>query len=310
MTPHRTQPRSDLAAAIVLCGAAVGLALAPASMSVPIRACVRDSLRPGHKAADWVTSKAESLAADFQVREVQAAMISELRADLDAVRLAARQEQLQVAALRKLLAADDSEGHAASGEPLLIPELLEARILGREEARVLASGTLIDRGADAGMIEESLVVEATIPLIDHGEGSKLEPGLPVYAGRAVVGKIAQAGRWVSTVRPVTDPQFRGEARLARSTAQGLALGARGVICGTGEALCKLTWIAATEPVSVGDEVYTDTSLPQPMYYGKVVRVEPGLTHWEIWVEPAAADPDRRTVQVLRRRLNPARVLAN
>ena len=103
------------------------------------------------------------------------------------------------------------------------------------------------------------------------------------------------------------------SRAGRRDHPGLATGARGVLCGTGEDLCRLKWIASTEPVNVGDEVYTDaqaSSLPQPMYYGKVVRAEAGLTHWEIWVEPATTGHDVQTVQVLRRRLNPLRVVAN
>ena len=49
-----------------------------------------------------------------------------------------------------------------------------------------------------------------------------------------------------------------------------------------------------------------------MYYGKVVRaeLEPGAQEWSIWVKPAAVDVRLETVLILRRVLNPDRILAN
>ncbi|MGH7127119.1 MAG: hypothetical protein ACREIV_01030, partial [Planctomycetaceae bacterium] len=101
---------------------------------------------------------------------------------------------------------------------------------------------------------------------------------------------------------------------ARPTSQGLVFGPCGRLEGRGEELCRLTLIAPTEAVEVGDEVYTsdrDSTLPYPMYYGRVVRAKlrPGAPEWDIWIRPAAVEIDPKTVQVLRRRLNPLRPLA-
>ena len=70
-------------------------------------------------------------------------------------------------------------------------------------------------------------------------------------------------------------------------------------------------VDVTEPVAVGDAVYTASGqgiLPQPLLYGFVVRVQRpvGAAHWEIWMKPAL-DSEPESVVVLRTQLNPARV---
>ena len=89
------------------------------------------------------------------------------------------------------------------------------------------------------------------------------------------------------------------------------LGPEGVLTGDGKGRCRLLHIPATEPVSVGDEVYTSsrlTGLPVPMYYGRVVdaTLAEGASHWEVVVEPAETINDSRVVQVLRSVLNSVR----
>jgi cell shape-determining protein MreC len=126
-----------------------------------------------------------------------------------------------------------------------------------------------------------------------------------------VGKIGQVGRWTSTVIPLTDPAFRGRAQLVRSSPRGLVLGAEGVVAGDEQGHCRLQLIPATEPVGVGDDVYTsirESGLPIPMYYGRVVEAHlpEGATHWEIRVQPAETLHEARAVQVLRSILNTAR----
>ena len=85
--------------------------------------------------------------------------------------------------------------------------------------------------------------------------------------------------------------------------------------GQGEKLCRLRYVPGTEPVEVGDEVYTgDQTGTQtyPMYYGRVVRAElnPGDQEWDIWVEPAIKTLNAPTVTVLRTQLDLSRTLTN
>jgi cell shape-determining protein MreC len=203
--------------------------------------------------------------------------------------------------------------HGESLEPLLVPQLVEARVLGDESAALWRSGKLIGAGAAAGIVESSLVLTGRRPLVDLGEDARVSAGDALYAGRSVVGKVAAVGRYTSTVVLVTDAGYAGRARIARRTSRGLTFGSEGTLMGDGTALCRLRHIA--EPVNVGDEVYTggtDGVLPFAMYYGRVVRaeLEPAATEWSIDVKPDAALARFDRVQILRLAVNAGRLLAD
>lgn len=73
----------------------------------------------------------------------------------------------------------------------------------------------------------------------------------------------------------------------------------------------MTLVPSTEAVIEGDEVYTagrDANTPSPMLYGTIVaaRLPPGAAHWEIEVKPSVRIDALRHVQIVRKRLNPAR----
>ena len=227
-----------------------------------------------------------------------------------------RQLQIRNALLRQRLADKEKTGSTpypvVASESLLVPKLLEAIVLGEENATLWRSGKLINKGRADGLLESTLVLEDRNPLIDQGSDAGLKTGQPVYAGRIVIGRIALVGRLSSTYEPITHPNYRGRARLARKTQEGLVFGASGIIAGRGQPLCRLERVNSTVPVSVGDDVYTDTSdglFPEPMYYGKVVNVklQPGSPRWEITVKPAASELNPQTVQILRKQVNPVRI---
>ncbi|MEX2286984.1 MAG: rod shape-determining protein MreC, partial [Planctomycetaceae bacterium] len=109
--------------------------------------------------------------------------------------------------------------------------------------------------------------------------------------------------------------YRGHAQLAWQSPDGYVFGAEGILEGQGTDVCRLTNVAATDAVSVGDEIYTAqraSALPFPMYYGQVLEaeLEPGALFWKILVKPAAAQIDMQKVQILTTRRNPARALGN
>ncbi|MBI3865962.1 MAG: hypothetical protein HY290_29145 [Planctomycetia bacterium] len=204
---------------------------------------------------------------------------------------------------------------AARGQPpLAMAQLVEARVMGEETALLWRGKQLLSSGSRQGIVESALVLDSARPLVDLGSDAELAPGDSVYAGRIVIGKIADVGRYSSTLRLVTDPGYRGRARLARRTARGyLAQGTEGTLIGDGSEFCRLKHV--TDPVNVGDEVFTggaDGLLPAPMYYGRVIRaeLEPGAQEWSVWVKPAAALERLETVLVLRRTIHPDRILAN
>ena len=150
-----------------------------------------------------------------------------------------------------------------------MPDIVTARILGEETARLWRGGLLADRGSRSELKESDLVLQDDAPLADIGKDHRLEQGFPVFAGRTVFGRLQNVGRWSCTIQRVTDADFRGHAQLVRKTGRGFVFGAGGVIVGDGKDRCKLTMIPATEPVSVGDRVYTpsDAGFPYPMFYG-------------------------------------------
>jgi cell shape-determining protein MreC len=247
--------------------------------------------RPGEPAA----SNNESRSLQLQNR----------RLELHAARLSERVEQLT--------AQQGLVSPSASFPPLVKARLVEARILGEETSSLWRGRKLLSAGAVNEIAESALVLDDARPLVDLGSDALLAEGDAVYAGRTVIGKIAEVGRFTSTLRLVTDAAYSGRARLARRTSRGLVFGAEGTLIGDGTDLCRLKYM--TDPVNVDDEVFTggaDGLIPYPMYYGKVVRaeLEAGANEWSVWVRPAASDERLESVLILRRAVNPERIVAN
>lgn len=302
--------------AIVAVVAGVGLFFAPAEALLPLRALVRDLLRPGQTAIrSGLTQCRERLVA--LAGQTPQTRLREVERELEAVRLENRRLAVEAASWRaKLdeLSARQGLTPVRSGlPPLITPRLVEARVLGEETAGLWRARKLVAAGSNDEIAESALVLDDPKPLIDLGADADLLSGDAVYAGRIVIGKIAEVGRYSSTLRLVTDPAYIGRARLARKTSRGLVFGAEGTLVGDGSALCRLKHIS--EPVNVGDEVFTggtDGAVAAPMYYGKVVRaeLEPGAREWSVWVEPAATSERLESVLILRRAVNSDRILAN
>ncbi len=309
------------------CGlAAVGLLLASSTAADAVRSAVRDALRPGV----GVLHDASSAWHAWQVRQRRlnelARRLDQLQAERDHWRQQAQALAAALLATRQQLQLARRTGRsptpAADSEPLLVAELVRARVLGPADCQWLTRRRLLDAGVLAGVEPRSLVLEPTA-VLDQGSVERLSPGLPVFAGRCVVGKVVQAGRFVSVVQPVTDPEFRAYAQLARPASAAdapnrsaasslLVFGARGLLRGNGDGTCRLLLIERTEPVRVGDLVLTadrDGLFPYPMLFGTVVQAQlrPGQPHWQIRVRPAVRLDELPVVEVLRKRLNPRRL---
>lgn len=227
--------------------------------------------------------------------------------------------------------------------PLLAPQVVHARWLAGGSLEHIRASGLLSAGSRAGIAESALVLAAPGPRVDLGEDSELSPGDPVFAGRVVLGKIAEVGRFTSTLRLVTDPEFSARVRVARRTPQGLQVVAEGTLVGSSrqpgedpvgqgarrrpsppgagpgsgkgdrQALCRLKHV--TEPVAVGDQVYTaesDGLLRYPMFYGEISAADlpPAAAEWEVEVTPAARQWDPGDVEILRLGLVRERPLAN
>jgi cell shape-determining protein MreC len=302
---------------MALCLIGFGLMFVPADATRPIRCLVRDALGPGQAVLQGGLRRGRAWMA-----ELGDSPISSQRADgrddaLQSLQLENRRLELQIAVLRdqvdKLTQQQRLTPAAGSPPPLVTPKLVAARVLGEETAALWRGRKFLSVGVRGEIAESALVLDDARPLVDLGDDAGLSPGDETYAGRIVIGKIAEVGRYSSTLRLVTDPGYSGRARLARRTSRGLVFGAEGTLVGDGSDLCWLRHIS--DPVNVGDEVFTggaDGLLPLPMYYGKVVRaeLEPGATEWSVRVQPAATAERLESVLILRRAVNDDRVLGN
>lgn len=305
-----TRPQVGSRWFVALCLVGLGLGLFPATMAARWRGLVRDALRPGQslllKTAKQVTRDGSSRTELADVRN--RAQVAEERA---------RQLELRVERLERLVRAADvprgKGGDQARSDPLFVPQLVSARVLGEVSRALRGSLKLVGAGTAGGVVPQTFVLDETQTLVDQGVEAQVSVGDAVYAGRSVIGKIVEAGQYASTLQLVTDAGYSGRARLARRTHDGLAFGAEGTLTGSGESVCRLKRIQ--EPVNVGDEVYTggtDGVLPYPMYYGRVVRaeLEPGAAEWTIDVKPAAKLDQLDDVLILRLAVNQARLLAD
>lgn len=243
----------------------------------------------------------------------------------DASQLAAERDRLQEenaalaaqlrAAQAQALSAQHSGNVGEPSDPLLRAQLVEARVLGKLARQHLAGRELLDVGANQQLEADALVVDAPVTAqIDIGSDRSIEQGNLVLLGRRVLGRIEQVGHWTSTVRRITSPGYRDLVRLAHVDGNHVHFAAQGVLEGTGEPLCRIRLVAVTEPVSVGDLVYTidsDGLTPAPLLYGRIVRTEriSGDAHWQLWLEPATGDQQPGHVAVLRAATNPQRTAA-
>ncbi|QDT25321.1 rod shape-determining protein MreC [Gimesia panareensis] len=301
----------------------IGLYLVPGEYSGRLYNLMRDAVRPGltlvQALKDRKTPEVKQSAPDGRVKQLErklaAAAQENRRLALERLQLAEELAQL------KRTGAPDYE--TQQSERLLVPDLIEANILGEAAIALLREGRLLDQGETQGVFESSFVLQSDLPAIDQGAAQGMKAGYSLYAGQAVIGKISEVGKWTSTLIPITSVKYRGSARIARKTEQGLQLGTDGILVGRGEGKCELLQIPPTESIQVGQEVYTgevDRELPlsmqstlgQPMYYGRVIEAElpRGAPYWKIIVEPAVKLSEVRQVSVLRQIINPRRMLAN
>ncbi len=282
----------------------------PASYAAAVKGCLGAALRP---AQVGLLTVREGMAAVASRIDAHANTVQRL-AQSEADRRRLEEENHRLAAeLALLRIRTTEEERRQSDDRLLVAGCIPARALGRQARDFLVSEGILDVGSRAGVRGEVLVVGDPKSLLDQGANRRLESEELVLAQGCVWGKIVEVGPQTSTVRTPCEPGFRDLVRLGVPQADGrpARLGPQGLLEGTGEPLARVRHVDVTEPVAVGDAVYTASGqgiLPQPLLYGFVVRVQRpvGAAHWEIWMKPAL-DSEPESVVVLRTQLNPARV---
>lgn len=296
--------------AFACCAVAIVCMVLPTNLQSEIRATANDLLRPGQELVRPLVVRTRSeAAATNSVVGADSGELLRLQEQL-------RQQAIREANLREQLKFAGTNGRfpydATSSERLIVHELLQARVLGRERELDGASPLLLDLGSASGAKKGAFVVRTDSPVLDQGTDSGIRAGQPVYAGRCVLGRIVRTGRWTSAVQLISDPKYASRAQLLRETNQGFKFGAECMLEGQGDGTCRLSGVPSTEPVAVGDSVYTGgrtARFPAPMFYGTVTeaRLESDQ-RWLIVVKPQLNADDVRDVAVLREQLRSQRVL--
>ena len=204
---------------IALCLLALALTGVPQSIANKARAIVFDASLPGHRLLAVARTKIIAARERHSPDAEHDRRMRDLELQARGWQQRYRQLQAQNGLLNEKLTAAVRDGvspyRGSPAEPLVVPQLLQASVLGDESAAMWRSGTLIDRGSADGLRESTLVLEEVAALVDQGVSAGLSAGQPIYSGRNVVGKIGVVGRWTSTIQPLTDPKFRGMALRSR-----------------------------------------------------------------------------------------------
>ncbi|MBN2475465.1 MAG: hypothetical protein JXB62_12715 [Pirellulales bacterium] len=298
-TDRWTSPAVVLAIGLVL---ALVLAVLPRQFSGWIRDGVAAVLKPGQVVSLRLGRQSERAVAWTRAHFQAASRLVEAERQVQELKRENQQlaGELVAASLQPVSPRQDADEDADASR-LLRARCVSARVLGRQARAFLARHHLLDVGTAAGVQPEAWVVAAPA-VIDRGRDAELQPGQLVLHGRRVWGKIVQLGAQTSAVRAVTEPGYRDLVAIGNPS------GPQGMVEGTGEPLARIRLVEATEPVSIGDAVYTAGQgvLPAPLLYGHVVRLQrPVGGHWEIWMEPAVVGPPQHAA-VLKIELNPLR----
>lgn len=287
-----------------------GLLAAPAEIGDAIRAAVRDALGPGQSVASKTPDAIRELCSGRSAVTASDESAT-LRSERDLWRNRFLDLQSRFAARRD---SQHSPAPLASAEtePLIVPDLVEARLLGveRDPLRERMS-RLLNRGGTDGIAVDDIVLSDSFPLLDIGTDERIEPDMPVVSGGSVLGRIRHCGRWTCTMQPITDPAFRAFVQIIRPTSDKPLAGAEGVLAGDGAGACRMELVDATQPVSVGDFIYgrpVDFDGPPPCY-GRITAAElaDGAAHWTITVTPTMTVDACQRIQIRRELPNPARI---
>lgn len=297
---------------------ALTLLVLPRPLVIPVEQRIRDIFKPGILISRKVFDVARAARDQWPSGNSVIGGSNELRGKLVRQKRYVRQLELSHAELTRqlrLARQQSPEFLTEDSSPLVIPEMIPARVIAAEQGHEFVSRLLLDTGSEAGAVDSAWILESQHPLIDQGLEESVDIGQPVYAGAVVVGRVVNAGLWMSAVQRVTDPAYRGKAVLVRAIGDKILFGADCRIVGTGKAVCQLEEIPATESVAVGDRVYSGArheTLESPLYYGTVIRAElaDGAEEWSIDVEPAVSWEDVNHVTVLRESVNRQRMLGN
>ncbi len=131
---------------------------------------------------------------------------------------------------------------------------------------------------------------ARLVTLNVGARQGVRPKDVVYCAQGLVGQVSQVAPLTCVVTLLIDRDGRAGAMTSRT-------GARGVVQGTGERVCKLSYLDFAADVREGDTLVTSGLLtgrgaifPKGLVIGRVIKVEKDKTYsrQEAYLEPAVA----------------------
>jgi hypothetical protein len=216
---QRTNSFSWQITALALIALGLGLLILPDDLSDPLRRTARDLSRPGQAMTsyfgDW-SRAGWQVVKSWQARRSDLVRL-EAALELERSRNAEFQKSLAVM-LQELNESERKRAEKVSASPtnsLFIPDLIEARVIGRETVALHAGRKILGIGKAKGVGENLLVVDTKYSTLDIGKDQGLAIHAPVFAGHTVVGRTINCGGYSCSLQPVTDSQFVGAALDAR-----------------------------------------------------------------------------------------------
>ena len=261
---------------------------------------VRDGLAPGQSVVAATVPQVVSASRSLEVESADTSWQRQARYwQAEAARLKSELAELQQV---------PQWPEAALSKPLVQPRLRSARVIGWERPGLADWPIAVIRAGSTNRVHvDDIVVAPGDLILDQGQTGQIAADDLVLAGRTVIGRISRTSRWTSTIQPITDPAFRGQAQIVRLQDGEAILGAEGILSGSTRGSssggCQLLHIGTTEPVAEGDLVFTSlrgVPLSPPLFYGTITCAElvSGEPDWSIDVQPARQGPPPSEVLVL------------
>lgn len=172
---------------------------------------------------------------------------------------------------------------------LLTQQLAEVRDLAEENVRLRRlAGFLADasfQAVPARVIAHDPLQWNRLFYLNQGTDAGIQTGIAVVTADGVVGRVRHARKDFSIVTALSDPEFRVGALIERTRLQGL-------LVGTPQGQCLLTFLPPESDVASGDVVVTagvGGPVPRGLKIGVVrgVRADPGGLSKTAVIAPSA-----------------------
>lgn len=308
------QGTSGLGRVVGVLALALVLAFLPNELTAQLRGLWQTALRPSLQITADLKQQTAELRDRWQGADALGEQLDAAQQQLAELEAENRRLANQLLDLQRSLALAEQRGADSDDlQPLVVPRFVEARVIGQQGRALLNQLSVIDAGRAEQILPESLVLDGSDAVLDLGDDAHLKHGHLVLDGYRVWGKVVEVGPRVSRMMPVDAAEFRDIVLIVDAEDSDREHG-RGMLEGAGEGTCRIRLVDITQPVVVGDRVYSAVAVDElapKLLYGVVEQVErePGAPHWDIRVRPALTNETPTRVTVLTSELNPVR-LAN